>query len=186
MCMRMKSWMLERVSGGPFYSLNGLFPSSLNMETCSIAFEWIRANHQPKCTWTGARSGSAELGVRPAPQHRLWPPSFAGWLVGWSSLVYTIHTKFHAHAHLDEGLWLVSPSDPIFDLATNEEQVCLRLFPDPKLHISLFRGRWKRRQHFTLVRNSKSKKRDLREQTEELSYVWFWKFIKPKYLSKGD
>ena len=94
--------------------------------------------------------------------------------------------KIFTLAHLDQGLWLVSPSDPIFDLATNEEQVCLRLFPDPKLHISHFRGRWKRRQHFTLVRNSKSKKRDLREQTEELSYVWFWKFIKPKYLSKGD
>ena len=52
--------------------------------------------------------------------------------------------KIFTLAHLDQGLWLVSPSDPIFDLATNEEQVFLRLFPDPKLHISLFRGRWKK------------------------------------------
>ena len=60
------------------------------------------------------------------------------------------------------------------------------LSPYHELHISLFRGRIKRRQHFALVRNPKSKKRDLREQTEELGYVWFWKFIKPKFLSKGD
>jgi len=61
--------------------------------------------------------------------------------------------------------------DPVFDLATYEEQVCLQLFPYPELHINLSRDRRKRRQHFALVRNPKSKKRDPREQTEELGYV---------------
>ena len=51
---------------------------------------------------------------------------------------YTIYTKIHTHAHLDQGLWLVSPSDPVFDLATYEEQVCLQLFPYPELHIKAF------------------------------------------------
>ena len=41
---------------------------------------------------------------------------------------YIIH-KFHTLAHLDQGLWLVSPKDPVFDSATQEEQVCLQLFP---------------------------------------------------------
>jgi len=59
------------------------------------------------------------------------------------------------------------------------------LSPYHELHISLFRGRIKRRQHFALVRNPKSKKRDPRKQTEELGHIWFWKFIKPKFLSKG-
>ena len=40
---------------------------------------------------------------------------------------YTIHKKFHTLAHLDQGLWLVSPKDPVFDLETQEEQVCLQL-----------------------------------------------------------
>ena len=40
-------------------------------------------------------------------------------------------------------------------------------------HKSLSRGRRKRRQQFAMVRKPKSKKRDLREQTEELGYVWF-------------
>ena len=70
----------------------------------------------------------------------------------------TQNWNIHTHAHLDQGLWLVSPLDPVFDLATNKEQVCLRLFPDPELHISLFRGRWKRRQHFFLGEEFKRQK----------------------------
>ena len=58
------------------------------------------------------------------------------------------------------------------------------LSPYHELHISLFRGRIKRRQHFALVRNPKRKKRYPREQIEELGYTWFWKSIKPKFLSK--
>ena len=96
---------------------------------------------------------------------------------------YTFHTILCTHTHLDQGLWLVSPKDPVFDLATYKEQVRLQLFPNPELHISLSRGRWKRKQQFALVRNSKSKMRDPREQTEELGYVWFRKFTKPKWLS---
>ena len=51
---------------------------------------------------------------------------------------HTIHTEIHTHAHLDQGLWLVSPKDPVFDLATYEEQVCLQLSPYPELHIKAF------------------------------------------------
>ena len=51
--------MLERVCGGSFYSFKGRFPPSSDMETCSTAFGWIRKNHWPKCTWTGACLGSA-------------------------------------------------------------------------------------------------------------------------------
>ena len=42
--------------------------------------------------------------------------------------VHTSSTKnFHALAHLDQGLWLVSPLDPVFDLAKYEKQVCLQI-----------------------------------------------------------
>ena len=38
---------------------------------------------------------------------------------------YTIHQKnIHTLAHLDQDLWLVSPLDPVFDLAKYEKQVC--------------------------------------------------------------
>jgi len=83
-----KSECLRGMSGGPFYSLKGRFPPSLNMETCSTAFGKIRTNHRPKCTWTGANLGLAELVVRPAPLHRLWPPPLAEWLTGGSSSMY--------------------------------------------------------------------------------------------------
>ena len=42
---------------------------------------------------------------------------------------YTIQKKFYTLAQLDQGLWFVSAKDPVFDLATQEEQVCLQLFP---------------------------------------------------------
>ena len=32
--------------------------------------------------------------------------------------------NIHTLAHLDQGLWLVSPVDPVFDLAKYEKQVC--------------------------------------------------------------
>ena len=42
--------------------------------------------------------------------------------------VHTPSTKnVHTLAHLDQGLWLVSPMDPVFDLAKYEKQVCLRI-----------------------------------------------------------
>ena len=44
---------------------------------------------------------------------------------------YTIHQKnnIHINAHLDQGLLLISPQNPVFDLAIYEEQVCLNFFP---------------------------------------------------------
>ena len=42
--------------------------------------------------------------------------------------VHTPSTKnFHTLAHLDQGLWLISPLDPVFDLAKYEKQVCLQI-----------------------------------------------------------
>ena len=42
-----------------------------------------------------------------------------------------VHTpsikNIHTLAHLDQGLWLVSPLDPVFDLAKYEKQVCLQI-----------------------------------------------------------
>ena len=35
------------------------------------------------------------------------------------------YTSIHTLAHLDQGLWLVSPLDLVFDLAKYEKQVCL-------------------------------------------------------------
>ena len=35
--------------------------------------------------------------------------------------------NIHTLAHLDQGLWLVSPLDPVFDLAKYEKQVCLQI-----------------------------------------------------------
>ena len=49
-----------------------------------------------------------------------------------------IHIEIHTHAHLDQGLRLVSPKDPVFDLATYKEQVCLQLFSYPEPHIKAF------------------------------------------------
>ena len=42
--------------------------------------------------------------------------------------VHTPSTKnIHTLAHLDQGLWLVSPLDPVFDLAKYERQVCVQI-----------------------------------------------------------
>jgi len=42
--------------------------------------------------------------------------------------VHTPSTKnIHTLAHLDQGLWLVSPLDPVFDLAKHEKRVCLQI-----------------------------------------------------------
>ena len=42
--------------------------------------------------------------------------------------VHTSSTKnIHTLAHLDQGLWLVSPLDPVFDLAKYKKQVCLQI-----------------------------------------------------------
>ena len=42
--------------------------------------------------------------------------------------VHTPSTKnIHILAHLDQGLWLVSSLDPVFDLAKHEKQVCLQI-----------------------------------------------------------
>ena len=42
--------------------------------------------------------------------------------------VHTPSTKnIHTLVHLDQGLWLVSPLDPVFDLAKYEKQVCLQI-----------------------------------------------------------
>jgi hypothetical protein len=42
-----------------------------------------------------------------------------------------VHTPFtkniRTHAHLDQGLWLVSPLDPVFDLAKYEKEVFLQI-----------------------------------------------------------
>ena len=56
----------------------------------------------------------------------------------WKESTHHPYKNIHTHAHLDQGLWLVSLSDPIFDLATYEEQVCLQLSPYPELHIKAF------------------------------------------------
>ena len=42
--------------------------------------------------------------------------------------VHTPSTKnIHTLAHLDQGLWLVSSLDPVFNLAKYEKQVCLQI-----------------------------------------------------------
>ena len=89
LCMRTRgNDICERVCGGPIYILKDRFPPFLDMETLITSFGRIRENHRPNCTWTGASPGSAEPGVRPAPWHRLLPPSLAGRLTcGSSSLV---------------------------------------------------------------------------------------------------
>ena len=56
----------------------------------------------------------------------------------WKESTHYPCKNIRTHAHLDQGLWIVSPSDPVFDLATYEEQVCLQLSPYPKLHIKAF------------------------------------------------
>ena len=44
-----------------------------------------------------------------------------------SSTIHQKYTYIHTLAHLDQGLWLVSPLDPIFDLAKYEKHVCLQI-----------------------------------------------------------
>ena len=48
------------------------------------------------------------------------------WCIQRSS--YTIHQKISTlFAHLDQGLWLVSSLNPVFDLGKYEKQVCLQI-----------------------------------------------------------
>ena len=48
---------VERVVGGPFYSLRGRFPPSLIMETCQTAIGRIRSSFPPKISRRGRQVG---------------------------------------------------------------------------------------------------------------------------------
>ena len=59
-------------------------------------------------------------------------PKKAWWKkMGESSSSKGVHTpstkNIHTLAHLDQGLWLVSPLDPVFDWTKYEKQVCLQI-----------------------------------------------------------
>jgi len=58
---------------------------------------------------------------------------------------YIIH-KIHTLAHLDQGLWLVSPKGSGLWLSNTRGTGMPSIFPYPELHISLSRGRRKRRR----------------------------------------
>ena len=56
----------------------------------------------------------------------------------WKESTHHPYNNIQTHAHLDQGLWLISPLDLVFDFATYEQQVCLQLSPYPELHIKAF------------------------------------------------
>ena len=86
---------VERVVGGPFYSLRGRFPPSLRMETWSTAFRRIRSSFPPKLSPFGCQVGSADppgtISHQPSLVHCLvgpdvrWSVPGLGWSV-WSCL----------------------------------------------------------------------------------------------------
>ena len=60
--------------------------------------------------------------------------------------VHTPSTKnIHTLAHLDQGLWLVSPMDPVFDLAKYEKQVCLQILHTYSSTKTAIRGRLRKK-----------------------------------------
>ena len=87
---------VERVVGGPFYSLRGRFLPSLNMETCQTAIGRIRSSFPPKISGRGRQVwvGRPPLGTfshRPSLVHCSvgpdvrWSVPGLGWSV-WSDL----------------------------------------------------------------------------------------------------
>ena len=95
--------------------------------------------------------------------------------------------NIHTLAHLDQGLWLVSPLDPVFDLAKYEKQVrhhILHTYRSTKkkpLEVG-----WKKKAHKnTLVRNETHWA--IREITRGTTIFLFKNYIKPPdwRLNKG-
>ena len=95
--------------------------------------------------------------------------------------------NIHTLAHVDQGLWLVSPLDPVFDSAKYEKQVCLHI-----LHTysstekkPLWVGRKRKAHKKSLVRNGHFWV--IREITRGTYQILFKNFIKPPdwWLSKG-
>ena len=79
---------LRGVSGGPFIAWRGRFPGEKRAGTLVTDVGMAVETFLPKLRGAGARLGSAEHGVRPTPHCNLWPPSFAGSLIGGPSSVY--------------------------------------------------------------------------------------------------
>ena len=48
--------------GSSFSTLQGRFPGELRIVTSATNLRRIRLGFPPKCTWTGTRAGSADLG----------------------------------------------------------------------------------------------------------------------------
>ena len=61
-----------RVVGGPFYSLRGRFPPSLNMETCQTAIERIGSVFPPKLSGKTFHKGLADPFFPPLATVLLW------------------------------------------------------------------------------------------------------------------
>ena len=63
--------------------------------------------------------------------------------------------NIHTFTYLDQGLWLVSPLDPVFDLAKYKKQVCLHILHTySSTKKKLLGVGWKRKVHKkALVRN---------------------------------
>ena len=79
---------MRGVSGGPFIAWRGRFPGEKRAGTLVTDVGMAVETFLPKLRGSGARPGSAEPEVPPTPHCRLWPPSFAGSLVGGPSSVY--------------------------------------------------------------------------------------------------
>jgi hypothetical protein len=71
--------------------------------------------------------------------------------------ICTIYQKIkyiRTHAHLDQGLWFVSPVDPVFYIAKHEKQVCLQILHNYSFTKTSLRCRMRKKGTIkVLVRN---------------------------------
>ena len=85
--------VLRGVRGGPIYTSGGRFPPNARME----GDEETWGDSSSKCTWTGGRPGSADLGGWPAPPGRLSSLSFTGRLHVGPDIFLCMHYAWRAH-----------------------------------------------------------------------------------------
>jgi len=88
--------------------------------------------------------------------------------------VHTPSTKnIHTLAHLDQALWLVSPLDPVFDLAKYEKQVCLQILHIYSSTKTAIRDRLRKKGRIKILGKESYTLSDLRDHPRNfINFFW--------------
>ena len=89
--------------------------------------------------------------------------------------------NIHTLAHLDQGLWLVSPLDLVFDLAKYEKQVCLQILHTYSSIKTAIRDRLRKKGTIKSLGEELYTLSDPRDHSRNfINFFWIF-FTKPSY-----